>query len=394
MDPESNDVNSEAASSTVSIQTDAISAPAASTSATRPSLDSVLADAYKKSLAKESAQPAKASNVKNETETEADPETETEDESTDETSETEEQKTEEDLEPAAETDETTDETDSAKDETSDTSQKADKGPIPYKRFAEVNSAKVALETQLRSYQPIIEAHNQIQQYCDANGITPDRFRTLLEREALAQVDPERALALYRPELDQLQALAGEALTPELQQAVTSGEISLEYAKRIAKAEGRSRLSARQAERAQEVTNVQRAQQHQQQVHSALSSFISNKKGSDPDFAPKTSASEPDGKYELFLDRLGTLARNQNAQTVGDYVRIAQEAYTAINATMKRFVPRIVNGNGNGKIKGSNGVRSSQASATTPVKAPKSLEEAVANRLKQRGISFTPTSKVS
>lgn len=258
--------------------------------------------------------------------------------------------------------------------------KADeKGPVPYERFNEVITAKNVAEQQLNDMKPLADHYLSIHTHCEANNISPDEFRYWMNVAALSKSDPAKALEVLQPQLQQFQSFTGDALPPDLKAAVEAGEIKLEHAKRLVAAENKTKFGQQQ----QQVTMQQLRQQQEQQLaqsfQSALGAWISTKKGTDPDFVPKSSENDPDGKFELFLHKLDVDARRSGIKSAADLVALAEKVLTSVNTTVGRFSPKPPNGS---KV-----IRSTNARSTSI--APKTFEEAISAGAAKAGIAFTP-----
>lgn len=261
--------------------------------------------------------------------------------------------------------------------------KDDKGPVPYERFNEVNTAKNVAEQQLNDVKPLAESYLSIHNHCQQHNISTEEFRYWMNVAALSKSDPAKALEVLKPQLQQFQSFTGDALPDDLRLAVESGEMKLEHAKRLAAAENRMKFGQQQ----QQVTMRQVQQQQEQQLaqtfQNALGTWINTKKGTDPDFVPKANDEAPDGKYELFLQKLDVEARRSNIRDAAGLVALAEKVHSSVNATVKRFSPKPSNG--------SKTIRSTQARSTV-AGPPKTLEEAVSAGAAKAGIAFTPNRK--
>ena len=51
----------------------------------------------------------------------------------------------------------------------------DKGPVPYERFHEINENKKQFEEKIKEYEPMVQAHKSIVEYCQTNSISEDEF---------------------------------------------------------------------------------------------------------------------------------------------------------------------------------------------------------------------------
>lgn len=252
----------------------------------------------------------------------------------------------------------------------------DKGPIPYERFAEVNKAKTEAEQTLASYKPAVDAYNSIAEFCSTNNIEPQDFQYWLNVAAMVKNDPEKAMELLNPKVQELQGFKGEVLSPELSAAVENGEMSLEWAKKLAAAENRQKFAAKQTQQTQEQARQQQQKRFIQEVQMAFDSWSTTKMSSDPDFKPKASPDAKDGLFELVLYKIGAEWQRAGIQTPQDLTAFADKCYNAIKGTVSSFAaPRR-----NGVV-----IRSNQ-STTSGQGEPKSLEDAIARGFNRAGVS--------
>jgi hypothetical protein len=251
----------------------------------------------------------------------------------------------------------------------------DKGPIPYERFAEVNKAKAEAEQTLEGLKPAVDAYNSIAEFCSTNGIEPQDFQYWLNVAAMVKNDPEKAMELLNPKVQELQGFKGEILSPELSAAVENGEMSLEWAKKLAAAENRQKFSAKQTQQTQAQIAQQQEQRFMKEVHTAFDNWSTTKMQSDPDFKPKSDPNGKDGIFELVLYKIGAEWQKAGIKTPQDLTAFAEKCYGAIKGTINSFAaPKK-----NGVI-----VRSNQ-STTSGRSEPKSLEDAIARGFNRAGI---------
>lgn len=113
----------------------------------------------------------------------------------------------------------------------------------------------------------------------------------------------------------------------------------------------------------------------------LGAWADNRRKTDTEFVPKARPELPDGKYELFLNKFANAARTAKAtgiNNIQDYIQqlvsIADQCYSEVEASLKRFQPR---------ANGVRTVRSTQSTVVAP-KAPTNVREAINQRLAARG----------
>jgi hypothetical protein len=257
--------------------------------------------------------------------------------------------------------------DTDKEEETEDKEEENKGPVPYDRFQEVIKEKNEVTEWRKQVEPMVQAYQNIHNYCTQAGITSQDFDFWLSVGALAKSDPQKALELLQPQLQQLQSVTGDVLPPDLQEAVKLGEITEAHARRLAKAEGQKNLVQKQSQQTQEQLRAQGQQQFANQLQNTLSTWITNKQTSDPDLKP-ASKDAPDGKLEFVMMKIAELWRNgAKVESPQDLVGLAEEALKKINASYARFKP---------KMNGQKHVRSSQSSKTVGTTEIKTLADAI------------------
>lgn len=252
-------------------------------------------------------------------------------------------------------------------------------PIPYERFKEVNEARTVLEKNWTAAQPVIEAQHSITEFCQSNNISPQEFEYWLNVAALAKTDPAKAKEFLKPELEKLDSFTGDRLSPELTAAVENGEISLDWAKKIAASESK----ALHAQKSQKFTVEQQIQQKQQefsqQLDNGLKSWIQQKQAKIPNFKPKASEDKPDGLMELWSYKFVSAAKTAKINSPADLLAIADKTLSDLQASLKGFSP---------KPKTPPRMSSTQASPANDQSKPKSIMDIARNVCAKQGISIT------
>ena len=200
--------------------------------------------------------------------------------------------------PITEKGEDSGENEDAKVEDEKKNESEDKGPVPYERFQEVVHARQAVEQQLTETKPMVENYGKITSFCEQSNITPEQFHAALEVQALLNTNPTEALKRLMPLVEQLKGISGESLPTDLQKAVDDGDMPLEYAKRLARAEAQKQLSEQGSQMQQRRQQAEMQQQFRQTLATAAQSWEQQKRTSDPDYAPKTGVNDADGKWEM------------------------------------------------------------------------------------------------
>lgn len=257
---------------------------------------------------------------------------------------------------------------STEEKTEETEQNEDtKDPVPYERFAEVNSKSVELASWKEQVTPLVESYNSIVGFCQTNGISPDQYKAWMEIAAEANNNPVKAVATLKGLVSQLQQYDADVLPKDLQELVEKGDLKIEHAKRLAKAEAEKRFESFQSHRARQ-TQLQREQAElTNQYTTSIKTFIETKQKNDPDFKPK-SGDAPDGPFEWFLSNLQLRATPDKVNTPADLVSLADSIYSSVKASIGKLV-RL-------PVQSQKTVRSSQAQSAKNNGKPKSVEEVI------------------
>lgn len=253
----------------------------------------------------------------------------------------------------------------------------DKGPVPYDRFAEVNKAKVELESKFKEVEPLAKAQQSVIDYCANNGISEQQYGFWMEVAALASRDPGQALAKLSPMIEQFKSSTGEILPKDLQEMVDNNEIPLALAKRLAKAENNGKFVQQRSQMTEQQLVQQKQQAYVQELQTSMQSWIGSKKNSDPDFTPKSKESDPDGKFEFFTNKLALDAQKKGVKSVQELIAMSEMVYAQVDASVKRFAPK------------PNGIKvlSSTKSSSSSKPEPKTVDDVIAARAAKHGIQF-------
>ena len=261
-------------------------------------------------------------------------------------------------------------------------------PVPYERFREVAQERQTFKQQIEALQPKVQNYDNIVKFCKDHFITPDQHKTVMEIQALLNTNPAEALKRLEPIVDSLKGFTGGKLPPDLQKDVDEGRLTVEHARRIARAEAQQQFektSAQQREKQREAMAMEAAIQ---QTNKAASDWERQKRSSDPDYKPSTNGI--DGLWEDVRDKFSALLNQMDGQgnfvnrvaTPQDMVALQERAYQAVKkkwttnlAPKKSTTGKRLSSNNNGK----------GDDARTEENAT-SIQEAVKIRLQSRGIN--------
>lgn len=246
-----------------------------------------------------------------------------------------------------------------------------KGPIPYERFAEVNSAKVELETKVKEWEPVVQAQNSIVEFCSQKQITPEAFREALELAAMVRENPAQARKRLLEVAGQLADFDDSVVPNDLQSRVTEGEISEAAAKEIA----RLRAMTRTGQVSQQQTAEQLRRQEANSVASAVAAWDSSKRNSDPSYRPGGNGKL--GLHEVTQRNFAFLVSTQSPKSAQDVVRLLEQAYSEAKQVFSTSKPA------------TRPSLSSTRSSTNNKSAPKTLQDVARITLAKHGIDWRP-----
>lgn len=247
-------------------------------------------------------------------------------------------------------------------------------PVPYERFKEVNSTKTELEKRWNEVQPVIDAQKSLNEFCQSNNVTPEEFEYWVNVAALVKTNPQRALEFLKPQLEQLQSFTGDRLTPELQAAVANGEISLDWAKKIAASESQIKHQTKTTKLTQEQQAQRVQQEYSQSLDSALTKWIESKQTKIPEFKPKVGDAA-DGLLELWAYKFAATAKTAKINSPDELVALADRSFAELQSSLSRFSPKQSTGPK---------VSSTQARSNSSTKPINSINDAVSAALKMNG----------
>lgn len=200
------------------------------------------------------------------------------------------------------------------------------GHLPFHEHKDFRKL-IAERKQLREYEatakPQLERLKIIDDWCAQNNITPEQVRNWMEIAALYNTNPVEAAKRLQPLTEQLGKYQGTVLPSDLQAAVESGEIKLEYAQRVARAEQQRQFDAQLAQQRE-------AQTRTSTLATALNQWESNMMTKDLEYSKKQS---------LVNARFVALSAQKPWQTPEQAVALAQQAYDEVTSTISGFIPK-------------------------------------------------------
>lgn len=285
------------------------------------------------------------------------------------------------------TTEEAEEEESGKKEDEESDSGSDKGPVPYKRFDEVNSAKLKLEEKTKEWEPLVAAQQQLNNILSSAGVGLDEFQNVVEMLVLSKSDPTAAMAKLKPLYTELNQYSDDAIPPEVQAKISSlaervkeGEMSQEAADELkaawlegVKASKQVSLNAKKGQ----MTEKQRQEAHMRSFVDAASSWGKAKQKTDPDYQPVKDGAAP-GLFELteaFFTRGMATAKLSSPH---DVVKLLEDSFAAAK--------QITQPKKNGATKPQ---PTSRGTTTVSQAKPKTFGEVAARVAAKHGITYVP-----
>ncbi len=188
-------------------------------------------------------------------------------------------------------------------------------------------------------QPLAEQAERINGFVQNSGLDWDEVNSGFELMRLMKTNPIEAREKLAPIWDALNKVCGVELPPELQQKVDQGYVDEATARELAQSQAQARLAQNANQRtAERIQQTQQAAAHQHatnSVKSAVSTFESSWKKSDPDFAAKYPRVME--KVELTLSRMA--ASGKRLSSPADAVKVIEDAKKAVEADLKPFLSK-------------------------------------------------------
>lgn len=207
----------------------------------------------------------------------------------------------------------------------------------------------------------------------------DFFRAM-DVLALSRSDPLQARELLKPIWDRLSEYDPDRLPADLQQRVDAEEIT----EKVAREMNELRIRANGGKVREQWNQNQQATMARQTLNDAAASWDMARRGTDPDYKPKSDANEPPGLWEVTSAFFQREWIAKPPKTANDVVAICESAYKEAKAM---FTKRLAAGNGAAKT-----ALSSTRSSTTKrpsVDDAKTVRETVQRVALRHGINWTP-----
>lgn len=273
------------------------------------------------------------------------------------------------------------------DDTTESSSDDNKGPVPYKRFEEVNSLKSKLESQVKEWEPLVQAQQRNNEVLNKAGVTLEEYQDTIEFLTLVRRDPKAALAKIQPLYEALTQFDEKRLPKEFQDKidrldarVKEGEMSEEAANELRElytAQGKLAVASKADKVKSAASQADQEKELIKAYTDAASSWGKAKMASDPDYKPKTDKDATDGIFELTEAKFTQLLASRPIRSPQDVTAYLEEAY---NSAKKFFVSRKT---------ATKPTPSSSKAVNSQKQKPKSLYEMASVIAASHGVQYTP-----
>lgn len=217
--------------------------------------------------------------------------------------------------------------------------------------------------ELDSVRAPAEQYGLIERYMSENGLSTADVTTGFKIMALMRSDPAAAREALLDQLHGLNQFLGHSLPADLQQQVDEGYTTEELARELVQRRNNEQLLRQQQYQSEQQNQQRQVEQQTQQLRGqmaqAVTSWETQIRQSDPDYAKK----EP-----FIVRELQALRQQYRVETPEHAVQLAQMAYANANKAIRALIPRPeVRPNGAAQLAGGN------SAAAKP--QPRSFEEA-------------------
>lgn len=193
-----------------------------------------------------------------------------------------------------------------------------------KRIQHLLKENQSAKREVAAYKTDAEAYRAIDRFLSDHGGTHKDAAEAIQIYALSLTDPGAAFERLRPTLEQWLRASGGVLSLELKARVDSGELSMEAANEIAKANAKAEAAARGRE-----SDAQRREREAQSAHATemdrvIDSWEADRAAKDPNW---------EAKKQPVMEKLLWIHRTEGpAKTPADAVKQLDKAYKAVSGS--------------------------------------------------------------
>jgi len=196
------------------------------------------------------------------------------------------------------------------------------------RFKELVEQKNEAREQVKQLNESIEEQSQRTQILDAIG--QENLETYVNFLSVRETDPETALKIMQPMMQELLEANGYTLSADLKQKVEEGEIDEATAKDLARKDAKIKALERQKDLQQQTHQQTNAESQSKQLVDAGNKWATQKKASDPDY-PKL---EP-----MVINAIKAMRADGNLPNVGTLSATMDKIYGDIKTVFKGSAPK-------------------------------------------------------
>lgn len=208
-----------------------------------------------------------------------------------------------------------------------------------KRIEFLSTEVKARETKLAEIEPKAQNFDAIQRFVDEAGLSKDDVNQGFDVMKNLKTDPLKAYEQLKPIYAQLQQMAGDVLSPELQQSVDRGEITQAHARELAFNRSRAAVNG---QRLEETTTRQRADNERREFEGQVNDVASAVT------AWETTTSKNDPDWKLKQPRIQVLVENEILRkqardpkyfpSKDEALTMSKQALKDVEAEFKRLAP--------------------------------------------------------
>jgi hypothetical protein len=214
-----------------------------------------------------------------------------------------------------------------------------------------------LVREKNSYKEDATQFRAIADYMAENRLSADEVDQAFVFLSATKSDPNKALELIAPIVQELLRTTGTTLPPEVTQLVEDGEMSEAAAKELSRYKAQAALQEQRNQEALQQQETMRLRQAEQSIVSSVEQWEQQIASRDPDYAAKKS---------IVFDKIRLAQLERPAQSPQEALAYAEAAYKQATETLKAAMPKRV----------AIATPSSSQSVTSARAVPKSLAEVV------------------
>lgn len=213
-------------------------------------------------------------------------------------------------------------------------------PKTRKRIDNLLKERSDRDARIAELDPKAQNFEKIQRFVDNAGLSKDEVNQGFDVMANLRNDPLKAYEQLKPIFAQLQQMAGEVLSPDLQQAVEQGQLTEAHARELALTRSRASVNERR------LTETEQRQQATAQ-REASEANINDVAGAVTEWEKTTSKNDPD--WKLKQPRIQVLVENEILRkqardpayfpSKDEALKMSKDALAAVETEFKRIAPQ-------------------------------------------------------